>query len=519
MKSEARNLNKELYNQLRCLSCSELWEVEVARFDKATPQERMERVAVVRAVGVVFSESGTVEEKSRVRRWLLHLLHDPCEKIRRYAMAALPKVDAGPIEEAELLSLFQRDTTCEREKKFLGQALDKIGGTSTLETMKNAPGSFHLQTEQKVKAGVARRQSPSAVRMDAILAEVTGLRIHLRGRKGLERMVREEVEEFISKHGQFRITGMSSGLVTIIPLTPFKLADIYTLRCFGVAGFVLGTVPISDETEAIEALATVISSPLSRRLLKTFTQGSIRYRLDFVAKGHLRGVVRLLANRAYALCPEILNDAQNAPWAIDIHSTGRGYSVELRPRLAPDPRFHYRQHDVPASSHPPLAACMARLAGKINQEIVWDPFCGSGLELIERAILGGVRGIYGTDCSAAAIAIAETNFAAAKVKSTQAKFFCCDFRDFSALQGLGPGTVTLVITNPPMGKRVPIGNLRHLIDDLFTVAARMLRPGGRLVFANPLRMEKPTPLLKLQSRQVVDFGGFDCRLELYLKSM
>ena len=68
-----------------------------------------------------------------------------------------------------------------------------------------------------------------------------------------------------------------------------------------------------------------------------------------------------------------------------------------------------------------------------------------------------------------------------------------------------------------MGKRVPIDDLPRLIGDLFNVAAQALKPGGRLVFANPLRMENPHPLLKLQSRQVVDFGGFDCRMEKYLK--
>jgi hypothetical protein len=69
-----------------------------------------------------------------------------------------------------------------------------------------------------------------------------------------------------------------------------------------------------------------------------------------------------------------------------------------------------------------------------------------------------------------------------------------------------------------MGKRVPIADLRGLIEDLFAVAAVALRPGGRLVFANPLRIECPNRALRLQSRQVVDFGGFDCRLEKYVKS-
>jgi tRNA G10 N-methylase Trm11 len=160
---------------------------------------------------------------------------------------------------------------------------------------------------------------------------------------------------------------------------------------------------------------------------------------------------------------------------------------------------------------------MARLAGRVRHEIVWDPFCGSGLELIECALLGGVERIHGTDRSAAAIAIARGNFAAAKVDPLPAEFTCCDFRDFAASAGLRPNSVSLVITNPPMGMRVPIPDLRGLINDLFIAAATVLRPGGRLVFANPLSLETPHPSLQLQFRQAVDFGGFDCRLEMYHK--
>ena len=516
LKSEEAKASKELYRQLRTLPWKQLWEQEVGKFDKATPKERMERVSVIRAVGVVFPESGRVEQKDEVKRWLLCLLQDPCEKIRRYAMAAMPKIGAGASEEAELLSLL-RKTSVEREKKFLGQTLDKIGGAATLETMREGAVGLSLQTEQKVKASVARLQSPSVIRMDAILSDFAGLRIHLRGRKGLEQIVRDEVEESIGTSGKFRIGEVSSGLVAMTPVSPFGLGELYALRCFGTVGLVIGTVLTGSEEELVEALASVITSPLSRRVLKTFTEGSIRYRLNFVAKGHQRGAVRLVANRAYALCPEILNDAREAPWAIDIHPAHGGSSVELRPRLTPDPRLYFRQDDVPAASHPPLAACMARLAGKVDGEIVWDPFCGSGLELIERALLGGVRRVHGTDLSAAAIAIAGKNFAAAKLKSVESRFACCDFRRL-AEAGIEPGTVTLILTNPPMGMRVPIPNLRGLIGELFAVAAAVLRPGGRLVFANPLRLENPHPSLRLESRQTVDFGGFDCRLEKYTKT-
>ena len=315
------------------------------------------------------------------------------------------------------------------------------------------------------------------------------------------------------------------GLVAIKPLAPFRLADIYALRCFGSLGFALGTVSASQPVPPVEDLARLIASPLTRHILDAFTQGSLRYRLDFVSRGHQRGTVRSVAARAYELCPEILNDARSAPWVINVypripeHSRApQSESVELCPKFPSDPRFRYRKADVPAASHPPLAACIARLAGRMKHEVVWDPFCGSGSELIERVLTGRVRQVCGTDRNPEAIRIARDNFASAKLSSVRAQFISRDFRDWASVEGLAPESVTLIITNPPMGRRVRIENLERLIGDLFSVAAMVLRPGGRLVLVNPLRIENPHPALKLDFRQTVDLGGFDGRLEKYVKS-
>ncbi len=506
------NTDKELYRKLRGLSCDALWTEEVPRFNRASPAERIRRVAVIRAVGVAFSMSGSQKQKAEARAWLSGLLRDPGEKIRRYAMAALPKLGAGAGEEATLLSLLQ-STPLEREKKYVGRALDKIGGTASLELT----GGLSLQTEQKVKASVARRQSPSVIRMESALSRFADLLIHLRCRAGLETIVRDEVKERIGPRGKFRLAGVRQGVVAIIPVAPFSLADLYALRCFATVNFALGVVRAANAAESVERLATVITSGLSQYILTSLTDGPIRYRLDFVSKGHQRGAVRLVTNRAYALCPEILNDARSAPWAVEIHPAGRDTAVELRPRISPDPRFSYRRGDVPAASHPSLAACMARLAGRMDREIAWDPFCGSGLELIERALLGGVQRLYGTDVSPDAIAVARANLAAANLKSVSATFACCDFRDFAKVRGLDPESVTLVITNPPMGKRIQVRDLRGLMESLFAAASVVLKPGGRLVFVNPVRVEPRRESLELQFRERVDLGGFDGRLEVYRK--
>lgn len=507
--------DKELYRKLRTLSCEALWRDEVPRFDQSPPEVRIKRVAIIRAVGSVFSRFGNAKQRSEARSWLIHLLKDPSEKVRRYAITALPKLGSGPTEEQALLSLLQA-TTIEREKKFIGQALEKIGGATTLNVVSGVRGSL-LQTEQKVKASLARRQNPSVIRMDRPLFELSGLRIHLHCRKGLEEILHDEVKEYIAKHRKFRVIEVRRGLVALKPVAPFSLENIYTLRCFATAGFFLGRVQTSNPAASVDALASLIASPLSQTILKTFTEGSIRYRLEFVSRGHQRGTVRLLSQRAYAICPDILNDPQRAPWSMDMIPEAHGLSIELRPKLTPDPRFTYRAEDFRAASHPPLAASMARLGRGGNQEIVWDPFCGSGLELIERARLGGVRHLYGTDLNPDAMEMCRTNFTAANLKGLPLTLACCDFRDYAKAEGLGPGSLTLILTNPPMGRRIRIPDIRGLFKDLFDVASIVLKPGGRLIFANPLRIEPSDSSLILEYRRTVDLGGFNCRLEGYRK--
>jgi 23S rRNA G2445 N2-methylase RlmL len=509
MKAEDRNRAKALYKEFRKRSWQNLWRDEVPRFNAASPEERNKTVAVIRAVGVVFAESGAVEEKDKLREWLLQLLQDPSEKVRRYAMAAMPKIGAGAQEEQKLLATL-RMARQEREKKYLARTLEKIGGPAALET-----GSLG-DAEQKIKAGIARRESPSALRVNAILVPGPHLRIHLRSRSGLEHFVCDEVAQRM--HGKFRVAEVCAGRAAVVPSAPFSLADIYAMRCFGSVGFLLGKVEAANQAESTEALAAVITSALSRRLLETFTEGAIRYRLNFVFKGHQRAAVDRLARQVYAQCPEILNDPRNVTWTIDMYPNGRGQWVELRPNMTPDPRFAYRRRDVPAASHPPLAACLARLAGRLPNEVIWDPFCGSGLELIESALLGGARSVCGTDRSSEAIAIAQNNFAAAQVKSVPATFICGDFRKIASTKNFAGGPVTLIITNPPMGMRVPVADLRSLIADLFCVSVSVLKPGGRLVFVNPLARVTPPPSLKLEFAQKVDMGGFHCRLEKYLRT-
>ena len=91
-----REREKALYKKLRRLSAAKLWSDEVPRFNQLTTQkEREEKVSLVRAVGNKFATNPHVDASTRseVVNWLVELLSDESEKVRRYATAALPKLE------------------------------------------------------------------------------------------------------------------------------------------------------------------------------------------------------------------------------------------------------------------------------------------------------------------------------------------------------------------------------------------------------------------------------------------
>jgi SAM-dependent methyltransferase len=506
--------DKDLYRELRELPALELWQVHVPRFDQLSPKERGQQVALVRAVGVVFADSRNPDMKAAVKQWMKGLLQDPNEKIRRYAAAAIPKLGGDAEAEKQLLNLL-KDPQSEREKKQAASSLEKIGGRETLKAVQQ--WGEKLVSEQKVRASVARQEGPSGIKLDAPIPKLPGLRIHLRCRTGLESIVADEVRAGEATQGKFRVVELRSEFVVVEPMGSFTLAELYRYRCFDTVSFSLGTILEPTGPTAIAHLAKLIAAPMTEKLVQAVTDGAWRYRLSFLADGNHEAAVKKVSEAAFALNPRLLNDARQAPWSVDVFFTANVGSAELRPRVTPDPRLYYRTQAVKAASHPPLAACLARIAGKQPHEVVWDPFCGSGLELIEAALFGQVAQVVGTDIDPVAVAMAQANFQAAQLPSTVGKFYAADFRNYAQFPELARGRVSLIISNPPLGRKVRVPHLHGLFADLFKAASEVLRPGGRLVFINPLRLESTDSSLRRELRRPVDLGGYECRLEVYRK--
>jgi 23S rRNA G2445 N2-methylase RlmL len=507
--------DNDLYRRMRTLSAEHLWTIEVPKFNQASATDRTRLVGLIRAVGVVFASSGTASQKVAVKAWMKSLLQDPSEKMRRYAMAAIPKLGGDVEAEKEILSIL-KTSSVDREKRKAGAALEKIAGQETLQTLAQSQTPLPF-SEQKIRANVARQTNPSSLRMDEILERYDTLRISLRCRKGLEALLAEEVKESAKHGGKFRLLEIRGCHVVVAATAPFTLRDLYQLRCFDTCAFSLGRIDHPQAADAIQRLAKLIASPLTERLMSSFTVGSFRYRLSFSDASTSDVLLQKCAQAAFEINPRILNDARESAWSIEVYVTPTAALVELSPKVLPDPRLAYRMGTISAASHPPLAACIARLANPQANEVVWDPFCGSGMELIETCLRGGVVKVIGSDLSEEAIQHAQNNFQAANLAGVKSHFIIGDFRNYLAETDLQPATVSLVVSNPPLGRRVRVPNLQGMFTDFFQAASRVLKPGGKLVFVNPLKLEPADSSLRRTYRQVVDLGGYDCRLEVYVK--
>ncbi|MSP16467.1 MAG: hypothetical protein EXR73_07650 [Myxococcales bacterium] len=247
-------------------------------------------------------------------------------------------------------------------------------------------------------------------------------------------------------------------------------------------------------------------------LLRALTDGPIRWRLAWAGGGHRRASVYRIAEEVARRCPELENDPTASAWEVVVREDAGAVEVELEPSALEDPRFSWRRTDVAAASHPTLAAALARLAGVRARDVVWDPFVGSGSELIERARLGPYAALIGSDLDPRALVAARENLAAAGVAAT------LDVADACAH---APAGVTLIITNPPMGRRVHRGDIGPLLDAFVDHVARVLVPGGRMAWLSPVpRRTRERALLvglRFSVAHRVDMGGFDAEFQLLEK--
>ena len=181
---------------------------------------------------------------------------------------------------------------------------------------------------------------------------------------------------------------------------------LFASRLWATAGDPRRRSPAGDDLAARDH-ARDRSRRAVARCSRAWTRGPIRWRLGS-RTATARGRVARRARRH--------RRGARAGQRSDRDHLGRrrddGEHLELVPRRLDDPRFAYRVADVPAASHPTVAAALAWVADARAGDRVWDPFCGSGVELVERARAAPSARCSARDLDDAALAAARANLAA-----------------------------------------------------------------------------------------------------------
>lgn len=472
---------------------------------RAGDLEEAARARIVAALGLL-ARAGDAAARATV----LARLADPGVRVRRAAIAALGKLsplaatEPGAVAEARaaLLSRWDAGDASADEKRTLVEALGKLGGPEVRARLATlAPGDDAELARRRDRARLMADRDAGRAAPSAIVTSVGGLGrwpVRLHCKAGLGPLLAEEVAAL-----GLRITARDDAW---LETRCERYEELYRARLWSHAGVrvPLARVEARDEAAAIVAALT---SPDVRSLLRAMTAGAIRWRLG-VPTGHRRALVWRVARDVTAIAPELVNDPSQTTWDVllDDGDARAAAVLELVPRQAADPRFAWRVAEVPAASHPTVAAALAFAAGAHAGDRVWDPFCGSGAELVERARLGPCT-LLGTDVDATALAAARQNLAAAGVTATLA---LADARTHA------PGSQDLVITNPPLGSRVQV-DAAALLGAALPGLARALAPNGRLVWITPAS-RKTTPVaeqlgLRKTRDLSIDLGGVRGRLE------
>lgn len=437
-----------------------------------------------------------------VRAPLVALSASEVERVRREAWRALGKLGGA---EKELLAAWERPDLDLSERRALASALGTSGGSEALAALRAHENPDAEVTRRVGKARATVRRTLLRKEDDGKLdpeAELPGpVYVDFFCRAGLEGLLEEEIHEPILLRSEGRVRARVTG----------TFGSLYRTRLATSFAFPLAPERIrAGEEGPAAAIVRALVRPATLEFFRRAGKGGpLRFRLGFSGGGHKRALVWTIATELERSFPELVNDPRDSPWQVDVLLGEKAVTLSLTPRGLDDPRFAYRVTDVPAASHPTIAAAIARVAGAIPSDVVWDPFAGSGTELVERARLGSVEKLIGTDLSEVAIASARRNLQEAGLAAdlsvedlTQAK----------------PRTVDLVITNPPMGRRVvPDGGLASLLTTFVEVVARSLRAGGRLVWLSPSPsvtgpLAERLGLTKVFSTKV-DLGGFFATLE------
>ena len=461
--------------------------------EAAPPAARVRLVRLIARVARDTADAALVQT-------LCERLVDDATTVQRAAVIGLGKLKDPSIENL-LLSYAARERALP-ELRVLVQALGKVGGPRSAEWLASqSTTDGHTQRLlERAQLMLSRTSSrPSELRtLDLSVPLPQRYTLVLHCRAGLESVLQQESRSL----GEAQV---ARGCVTIADYAGALVQALVPRVALHIGVRMNLDRNFSLHQAVVEALR-------SGRLLEWMTQvsaGPPRVRLTFLGHGHQRAAMWDLQTLMVREGLPLVTDPTRAAWDLVIDSPSS--ELDVIPKQFDDPRFTWRCKDVPAASHPTIAAALAQVAGTRPDDVVWDPFVGSGLELVERGLLGPYRAMYGTDIDESALIAAKANLAAAEIK-----YVTLLNRDATTAP---VRDITLVITNPPMGARLARdGTLGDLLEATLAHGWRVMRPESRWVWLSPMPARTASVAhhmgFDVERRGLVDLGGLSPELQI-----
>lgn len=408
----------------------------------------------------------------------LAVVGDSEPKVRKNAAIALGKSGAEQAVAALAQALASEQIGWVRTSIIL--ALGAISGDAAcaaLQTVTPQDAAEHEALRKALDRCIPREQSISW-RQTA-----TGLTLLLSAPPGLEELAIGEA----AARGIAGLELYGDGLLRCAPGTaPWQ--PLPALRCIDelLIDGGRGAAITTDHPDACSAsVARLLASSPVIATIRTWLDtpaDELRYRFSFTQRIR-REVLRAAISAARAvLDPQQLIDSPSN-YAIELIVDAPSGQLLIKPSFIDDSRFAYRHADVGAAINPVVAACLARLVRTTEAGTIFDPTCGSGTLLIERALLDPATRLLGRDISPTAVAAAATNVRAAGLVD-RIQIGRGDARDSTAWPQCDE-----VIANLPFGLRTRHGesDLDQLYAQIVTHTAHRLNSGGRAVFYTAAR--------------------------------
>ena len=304
---------------------------------------------------------------------------------------------------------------------------------------------------------------------------------------GLEPVVASELEDLglgpaaVAQEGLLRLERPPGAADVAVALGARTADDLYVeVWVGGPGGLAAWAAPLPADALALHrrVLAHQGRRPRGRVKVTCFVQGRSDLRR--------RDTEASLGRRLLAAHPGWRLDPERPDAEVVVFVDARSAVVALR---LTDPAFRHRGYGrAPAALSPTVAAALVRLSAPAADDRFLDPCCGGGTILLERALIGlPYAELLGGDLSEYALSVARANFGPRHQPWTLRRW---DARHLP----LPAASVSRVACNLPFGVQSPVaGGVAAFTASCLAEAARVLRPGGRMVFLWPARPEVRTP--------------------------